>query len=258
MIGLNLNELRVEEQYISKMEEKANEYWKYYNELAEKYSEPKIYFCRKLTECRNEKAVTIKDNMECYTKYIRNNILINSLVNIEKYEKLNLLPGVFLLSLICEKTFCNNIVEPIREFGEELLTILKIKDKSFIVKGLESWIQGKTKSTLGIAEMVICGIRYGLELDRDIIKSFILNNFNERYLKILGNKEFLKAISSVRNNFRNPACHGDKIHFTIDEYKQLSKLILSYTSCKRWLSSAPKIKPADIGLIHNLLISLKI
>lgn len=257
MVGLSLNELRVDEKYFTIMEEKADEYWKYYNKLAEQYTEPKIYFCKKKSECKDDAVIIIKNNMECYTKHIRNSILFNSLINIEKYEKFNFLPGIFLLSLICEKTFCSNIVEPIKEFGEELIIILKMKDKSFIVKGLESWIQGKTKSTLGIAEMVICGIRYGLELDRETIKKFILDNFDERYLKILGNKDFLMAISSVRNNFRNPACHGDKIHFTFDEYKQLSKLILSYSSCNRWLSSAPKIKPADVGLIHNLIISIK-
>lgn len=186
--------------------------------------------------------------------------------NLSRYRGLLLFESVFpkdgdhgqLIILACqvfESILEQILAAPAHELGEPLLAGMKSKRKNRKqVEILEKWLAGVVPTTIGVHSLLLLALRRGLESEVSIVQDFIAARFQEGYSAKLLSKGLGRAIDRLRQEFRNPACHGFGGPFTPQGYRDFVRLLVAQSELRVWDEAGPERFPeAEEGLLHHHL-----
>jgi hypothetical protein len=164
---------------------------------------------------------------------------------------------VMLATTLAEGELGSLLAEPSREVIDTILDAQKAHNPKYKTEALEAWHEGRCPTTLGIEVMILTGLRWGVDQDRSELYDFINVHFAEPYLGLVRDLRMGAALDFVREQYRNPAHHGKKTEYSYGEYKELCRTIGGKASIVSWLSRPGRVRPADIGVLHNHLLLTK-
>ncbi len=163
-------------------------------------------------------------------------------------------------SQILEAELDRLLVTPARAILQSMIdALLYSRAYQRQAKILEEWAERSFQATLGTASLTLLALRYGYEQDNLTIKEFISKHFREVYGALLRSGDLGKCVDVIRDQFRNPACHGRAI-FNGLEYAQFMSLMFANDSAVNWDLQGPSMAepPASKGVFyHHLQNSLQ-
>ena len=118
---------------------------------------------------------------------------------------------IILASLILEEELHRLIVGPAETILRRLIEVLRRSDRHRRQAAiLEEWSQGNFKATLGVTSLVLLALQRGLESSDVAIETFLEARFRMPYSTMVATGCLGKCLDAIRENFRNPACHGTR------------------------------------------------
>jgi hypothetical protein len=119
---------------------------------------------------------------------------------------------------------------------------------------LESWAAKEVHTTIGLQITVLLALRRGCEEHMRPVTEFLAEHFQPRYVELLTSKKLAACLDTVRDKFRNPACHGTR---TFDEqgYEAFVRLVLARQRFAAWdaLGPDPAEPGPEVGVFHHHL-----
>lgn len=148
------------------------------------------------------------------------------------------------------------LVQPCRAIANELVTALRQNGEAKPAEILDDWACGRKPTTIGTVSMIFLALRRGYEQGRGAILGFLRDHFQAGYTIPLLDKRLGSWLDHIRNQYRNPACHGTGT-FGRAEYEQFVGLMVAHRRFMGWqregpaypLSASPGASPLP-GLLH--------
>jgi hypothetical protein len=150
------------------------------------------------------------------------------------------------------------VAEPARVLGPSLPGAIADRASRTQINILERWLEGRAPATLGTLEIVLFALRRGLVQRLPEVVDFLGRRFLPEYADLLQSNGLGRAVSKVRNDFRNPAAHGLRDAFPAEDYRRLCALGVGAVSVGSWLREGPEPEPpvAEEGVLHHHLAQL--
>lgn len=148
----------------------------------------------------------------------------------------------FLIGLACQivESEINRLLsEPAREIGNVMLKHLDRKKKKKPREFLEGWLENRIPTMIGVASFILMALRYALDKKEGQAIDFIEHHFRKDYTSLLSSNKLGISLDNLRNNFRNPACHGTRT-FSPEDYNSFVLLCLGSSSFREWDRHGPK------------------
>ena len=148
----------------------------------------------------------------------------------------------FLIGLACQivESEINRLLsEPAREIGDVMLKHLDRKKKKKPREFLEGWLENRIPTMIGVASFILMALRYAFDKKERQAIDFIEHHFRKDYTLLLSSNKLGISLDNLRNNFRNPACHGTRT-FSQEDYKSFVLLCLGSSSFREWDRHGPK------------------
>jgi hypothetical protein len=157
-------------------------------------------------------------------------------------------------SLLLEEETAKGLAEPARALGAHLCEALASRDgETRHVELLKKWVSGQLPTTLGTIATILLALRRGLERADEPISTFLARRFRPDYIERIRTNSLAKLLDRIRNEFRNPACHGMRT-FQRSEYGAFLHLLLGRERILRWDIEGPEADAGERGcaLVHQL------
>lgn len=153
-------------------------------------------------------------------------------------------PLMLLASQVIEDEFGRLLSTPSKNAAALLQ---RVTSDSSIASVLDRWFEGRLPMTLGTVQALCVGWRRAAEASEPGLE------LTSRFVTWVQTRGPERAISRVRDEFRNPAAHGQRT-FGPDEFARFASLAVGSTSVGGWLvrGVAPPV-PFDRALIHQYL-----
>lgn len=132
------------------------------------------------------------------------------------------------------------LIEPAKKISGELITPLQnIRKYHSQYDLLNRWASGEIKTTIGIGILVLLALRKGLEQNNNFLLTFLKSIVSDAFIEGISNKSLGSCLETIRNEFRNPSCHGVRV-FNETDYLRFVDLMVSNSDFKSWDSSGMK------------------
>lgn len=173
---------------------------------------------------------------------------VNTLVFLENAmstgDELDYSPLVLLASQVIEDELGRLLSRPSKDAAALLQ---RVTSDSSITSVINRWLEGRLPMTLGTVQALCVGWRRAAQANEPA------PGLGPRFVAWVQTRGPERAIGRVRDEFRNPAAHGQRT-FGPDEFTRFATLAVGSTSIGGWLvrGVAPPV-PADQALIHQYL-----
>jgi hypothetical protein len=127
------------------------------------------------------------------------------------------------------------------------------KDRSQAAN-LERWAEGRSPTMIGTISLLLLALRRGCEHEVESVLEFLDSRFAPPYRALLTSKQLGRCLDTVRNEFRNPACHGTKT-FSREPYTEFVRRVIANERFGTWDAQGPNPRPPgpDLGILHHHL-----
>ena len=156
---------------------------------------------------------------------------------------------------ILESELDRLLMAPARGIAESLIAALRVAKKDRPrAEVLEGWASRQIPTTIGIGSLVLLALRRGWEQGMDPVIEFLSSHFGPGYRDLLTSKGLGRCLDAVRNQFRNPTCHGTAV-FDATGYAEFARLVVANHRFAAWdaLGPDPANPDAEIGILHHHL-----
>jgi hypothetical protein len=146
------------------------------------------------------------------------------------------------------------LAEPAKEIGAIMLKHLERKKKERPYKYLKSWLEERIPIVMGVVSCIFMALRFAVNQGDKKAIEFIHQYFRDGYLSLLSANKFGGSLNNIKNNFRNPVCHGIKTYGP-REYQAFVRLAVGTTSMRKWDRWGPENVPSILenAFFHNHL-----
>jgi hypothetical protein len=145
---------------------------------------------------------------------------------------------------------------PARAVADQLIAVLGSgnKDDRRRADILADWASGKRPATIGTASVILLALRRGLEGNAAALTAFLDENFQPGYLMPLAANGLARGLDFIRENYRNPACHGYG-SFNEAAYEEFARLAIAHRRFADWQSEGAVLDKQDskYGVLHHHL-----
>jgi hypothetical protein len=160
----------------------------------------------------------------------------------------------FLIAAACsvlEAALDRVLTLPARGIADALVAALHAEEGPARI--LEDWIAGKP-APIGTQTIILLALRRGCEQGSEPVCSFLADHFQPRYQSLLLSKKLGRCLDRIRQQFRNPACHGTTA-FDAPAYEQFARLAVVRRRFTEWdvAGAGPAEPEADCGVLHHHL-----
>jgi hypothetical protein len=155
---------------------------------------------------------------------------------------------------VLESELDDLLVDPARGLAPVLIEALRMGGKGKQADLLGPWAEGQFPATIGTASIVLMGLRYASAAGSEECVRFLEKHFRPRYTTLSRSKELGATLDTIRNVYRNPACHGLR-PFGPAEYQTFARLVVARERFTEWTWTGPRLTdPAGaLGLLHHHL-----
>lgn len=151
---------------------------------------------------------------------------------------------------ILETELSNRVLQPARLIRERLVDVLRNAGDAKQATLLEKWGAGELPATIGMCCIVFLACYRAVELGDEGVTGFLQEEFCSGYLGGVRGNRLGRALDSLRNEFRNPACHGTTA-FDRTGYGKFVGLLVNRPTLNEFDSAAID---SDDGLLVNHLL----
>lgn len=146
------------------------------------------------------------------------------------------------------------IGNPARRLGSDLPRYASQSGNRRASEILDKWLAGQLPTTLGVLSLTLLSLRHGWNQKSEPIREFLEQNFHTRYVAPLCG-DLGRCLDTVRDKFRNPACHGERV-FQRADYDTFIRRLFACPSFRDWLTSGPlTLDPQGAqGVLHHHLV----
>lgn len=160
----------------------------------------------------------------------------------------------FLVGMACqiiETEIARLLAEPAKSVGETMLRHLQRKRKNKVKDYLQGWLEGRFPTMIGVQVFILMALRYGLESRDPEVVDFVNQQFRENYISLLASNRLGASLDKIKNQYRNPACHGTKV-FSPGDYRDFSILSFGSHTLREWDLYGPE----DDGAVRENAVFL--
>jgi Domain of unknown function (DUF4384) len=122
---------------------------------------------------------------------------------------------------------------------------------------LEQWAEAKIPTTIGIGSLLLMALRRCCAAGSESIRDFLDSRFAPAYRELLMTNGPACGLDIIREQFRNPACHGTA-SFDASAYREFARLTIANRGFASWDergSDPPDPDPGSGILHHHLYLS---
>jgi hypothetical protein len=107
-------------------------------------------------------------------------------------------------------------------------------------------------TTIGMQSLILLALRRGCERENGQVCKFLGDRFSSRYTRLLVDKKLDVCLNKIRDQFRNPACHG-LATFTSQQYQDFAILTVAHSRFAFWNAKGADPNALDSGVLHHHL-----
>lgn len=146
---------------------------------------------------------------------------------------------------ILESELNARLLEPALPISGEMARVLRDAGDAKQAAILDKWGARELPATIGTACIVLLAIHRALERQDDGVCRFVLYEYRWAYRRCLRKNRLCGALNKLRNEFRNPACHGTA-EFDAGRYGEFVDLLVT---CPRFNTFDSAVVESDDGLL---------